>query len=49
MTTSASASRAWLVEYASMAGQSVAPLAEVAGDEAPYFSIVVVHGQGRRP
>jgi len=43
------AERAWLVEYASMAGQTVAPLAEVAGDEAPYFSIVVVHGQGRRP
>ncbi len=40
---------AWLVEYASMAGQTVTPLADVAAQRAPYFSIIVVHGQGRRP
>jgi precorrin-2/cobalt-factor-2 C20-methyltransferase len=39
---------AWLVERATMPGERVARLAE-AGDAAPYFSIVVVHGQGRRP
>ena len=39
---------AWLVERATMPGERVARLAE-AGDDAPYFSIVVVHGQGRRP
>ncbi|MEM1431095.1 MAG: precorrin-2 C(20)-methyltransferase [Pseudomonadota bacterium] len=43
------AERAWVVEYASMDGQTVAPLAEVDGKIAPYFSIVLVHGQGRRP
>ncbi|ETX28037.1 precorrin-2 C(20)-methyltransferase [Roseivivax isoporae] len=43
------ADRAWLVEYASMEGQSVVPLAEAGARVAPYFSIVVVHGQGRRP
>ena len=41
--------RAWLVENAAMPGQAVMPLAEAAGRTAPYFSIVVVHGQGRRP
>lgn len=41
--------RAWLVEHAAMPGQAVLPLAEAAGRTAPYFSIVVVHGQGRRP
>lgn len=41
--------RAWLVEYAAMPGQTVTPLAEADCDKAPYFSIVVVHGQGRRP
>jgi precorrin-2/cobalt-factor-2 C20-methyltransferase len=41
--------RAWLVENAAMPGQAVLPLAETEGRAAPYFSIVVVHGQGRRP
>jgi precorrin-2/cobalt-factor-2 C20-methyltransferase len=41
--------RAWLVENAAMAGQSVTPLAQAEGRAAPYFSVVVVHGQGRRP
>ena len=39
---------AWLVEYATMAGQTVQRLID-AGDETPYFAIVIVHGQGRRP
>lgn len=43
---------AWLVEYATMGDQRVTPLAEVdeaAGGVTPYFSILIVHGQGRRP
>ncbi|WP_370207064.1 precorrin-2 C(20)-methyltransferase [Pararhodobacter marinus] len=38
---------AWLVEYAAMAEERVIKLAEV--DTAPYFSIAMIHGQGRRP
>lgn len=41
--------QAWLVEYASMPGQTVQRLAEAEGKVTPYFSIAVVHGQGRRP
>ena len=41
--------RAWLVEYATMPGQKVMRLAEAGGRVTPYFSIVLVHGQGRRP
>ena len=40
---------AWLVEYAAMAQQSVCRLAEAGARVAPYFSIIIVHGQGRRP
>ncbi|WP_037374311.1 precorrin-2 C(20)-methyltransferase [Sediminimonas qiaohouensis] len=40
---------AWLVEYAAMPGQTVARLTEANGKVTPYFSIIVVHGQGRRP
>lgn len=41
---------AWFVEYAAMPEERVRPLAEVPEDcAAPYFSIVIVHGQGRRP
>ncbi|MCB1388400.1 MAG: precorrin-2 C(20)-methyltransferase [Rhodobacteraceae bacterium] len=38
---------AWLVEYAAMAGERITKLAEV--ETAPYFSIALIHGQGRRP
>ncbi len=38
------ADRAVFVEYASMARQRVAPLREADDADAPYFSIVVVHG-----
>ena len=41
--------RAVLVEYASMEGQRVCPLVEYEGETLPYFSIIIVHGQGRRP
>jgi precorrin-2/cobalt-factor-2 C20-methyltransferase len=40
---------AWLVECASMAEENVIPLAEAGDRPVPYFSIIIVHGQGRRP
>jgi len=40
---------AWLVECASMDEENVIPLAEAGDRPVPYFSIVIVHGQGRRP
>lgn len=40
---------AWLVEFASMPEQRVQRLSEAEGRVAPYFSIVIVHGDGRRP
>ncbi len=42
---------AWLVEYAAMPKQTVQRLADFCdgGRIAPYFSIIVVHGHGRRP
>lgn len=40
---------AWLVEYAAMPGQTVQRLSEAEDRITPYFSIIVVHGQGRRP
>ena len=50
LTSSGLAERAWLVEYAAMPGQTVRRLGDVPEDyAAPYFSIVVVHGRGRRP
>ncbi len=44
------AEAAWFVEYAAMPEETVRALSEVPDDyKAPYFSIVIVHGQGRRP
>lgn len=40
---------AWLVERGTMPGQRVLRLAEVEGDDCPYFAIVLVPGRGRRP
>jgi precorrin-2/cobalt-factor-2 C20-methyltransferase len=40
---------AWLIEYATMPNQQVQRLSEAEGKVTPYFSIIVVHGQGRRP
>ena len=39
---------AWLVEYAAMADQRVTRLCE-AEAITPYFAILLIHGQGRRP
>ncbi|NIZ59686.1 precorrin-2 C(20)-methyltransferase [Sedimentitalea sp. CY04] len=39
---------AWLVERGTMSDQTVQKLTEVTG-KVPYFSIVILHGQGRRP
>ena len=41
---------AWLIEFASMPQERVRKLSEVEAEfDAPYFSSIVVHGQGRRP
>jgi precorrin-2/cobalt-factor-2 C20-methyltransferase len=40
---------AWLVEHATMPNEKVSRLSEVDNNTSPYFSIVIVHGQGRRP
>jgi len=41
--------RAVYVERGTMAGERVVPLAEKEDDVAPYFSMVLVPGEGRRP
>ncbi|WP_058615383.1 precorrin-2 C(20)-methyltransferase [Tepidimonas taiwanensis] len=42
--------QAWLVEFGTMPQQRVRRLADVGPDErCPYFSLVLVHGHGRRP
>lgn len=41
--------QAWLVEHAAQSAERVRPLAEVEDAPAPYFSIALIHGQGRRP
>jgi len=41
--------RAVYVERGTMAGERVLPLIEKPDDEAPYFSMVLVPGEGRRP
>jgi precorrin-2/cobalt-factor-2 C20-methyltransferase len=40
--------RAWLVINGTMSDQQVMPLRD-APERCPYFAIIVVHGQGRRP
>jgi len=40
---------AWLVEKGTMPQQRIARLADTDEDDCPYFAIVLVHGQGRRP
>lgn len=40
---------AWLIEHATMPQQTVQRLSEIDGKVTPYFSIIVVHGRGRRP
>jgi precorrin-2/cobalt-factor-2 C20-methyltransferase len=43
------ADRAVYVERGTMADEKVLPLSEKTDDEAPYFSMILVHGRGRRP
>ncbi|MDB6177143.1 precorrin-2 C(20)-methyltransferase [Paracoccus sp. Z330] len=40
---------AWLIERGTMPGERVVRLQEVEDHDCPYFAIVMVHGQGRRP
>lgn len=40
---------AWLVEHAAMSDQNVQKLSEAGDKVTPYFSIIIVHGNGRRP
>ena len=40
---------AWLVERGTMPDQRIARLVDVDAADCPYFAIVLVHGQGRRP
>ncbi len=40
---------AFIVQFATMGKQSVCKLSEMTETVTPYFSIIVVHGQGRRP
>lgn len=47
LTAAGKIDAAWLIERGTMTDQRVQRLAEAT--EAPYFSIAVVHGQGRRP
>ncbi|NOD47042.1 MULTISPECIES: precorrin-2 C(20)-methyltransferase [unclassified Ruegeria] len=49
LKTSGLYDRAWIVEYAQMPNQTVTKLSEACEKITPYFSIIVVHGQGRRP
>lgn len=48
LTAAGRLNEAWLVERGTMPDQKVHRLTEVP-EKVPYFSIVVVHGQGRRP
>ena len=49
LATAGRLDEAWLVEFATMPGQKVVRLAQAEGRVTPYFSIVLVHGRGRRP
>ena len=40
---------AWLIERGTMPDQRIARLIDVDAADCPYFAIVLVHGQGRRP
>lgn len=49
LTAAGLGDRAIYAERGSMAGEAVCRLSEKATDEAPYFSMVLVPGRGRRP
>ncbi len=40
--------RAIYIEYGTMANERILPLSQKTDDEAPYFSLIIVAGQGRR-
>lgn len=40
---------AWLVQHGTMPQQKISRLADTPDEVCPYFAIVLVHGQGRRP
>lgn len=40
--------RATYVEYGTMAGEKIMPLAQRNDDHAPYFSLIIIAGQGRK-
>ena len=42
-------SRAFYVERGTMQGEIVMPLAEKTDGQAPYFSMIIIPGEGRRP
>lgn len=48
LTSAGRLADAWLVEHGTMPAERVRKLAEVDGP-APYFSIALIHGRGRRP
>ena len=41
--------QAWIVQGGTMPGQTVGRLTDYAQQDCPYFSIILVHGHGRRP
>jgi precorrin-2/cobalt-factor-2 C20-methyltransferase len=41
--------RAFYIERGTMTGETITRLADKPDDAAPYFSMVIVHGRGRRP
>ena len=41
--------RAIYAERGTMGGEQIVPLAQYHGDAAPYFSLILIPGQGRRP
>ncbi|MFN7222626.1 MAG: precorrin-2 C(20)-methyltransferase [Paracoccaceae bacterium] len=49
LATAGRLDEAWLIERGTMPGQRIQRLAEVDAADCPYFAIVLVHGQGRRP
>jgi precorrin-2/cobalt-factor-2 C20-methyltransferase len=49
ITSAGLLSRAIYVERGTMANQLVLPLADKTDDSAPYFSLILIPGQGRRP
>lgn len=49
LTQAGHAERAVIVCYAASEKEEVIPLSDYSSDRLPYFSIILVHGRGRRP